>query len=66
MAETCQYQAQIDAQNDAIADLQDERQKVLDNTSYSAAMKARMVATYDAQIQARQDAVAALEAECAS
>lgn len=66
MAETCQYQAQIDAQNDAIADLQDKRQKVLDNSEYSAAMKARMVATYDAQIQARQDAVAALEAECAS
>lgn len=66
MAETCQYQAQIDAQNDAITDLQDERQKVLDNSEYSAAMKARMVATYDAQIQARQDAVAALEAECAS
>lgn len=66
MAETCQYAAQIEAQNEAIANLQAERQDVLNNASYSAAMKARMVAAYDAQIKARQDAVAALEAECAS
>lgn len=63
-AATCAYQAQIDAQNDAIAQLQAEKADA--TAGLPASVAARVGATYDAQIAARQQAVAAFEAECAS
>jgi uncharacterized membrane protein YcjF (UPF0283 family) len=65
MAETCEYQAQIDGQTDAIADLEQQKLDTQNNSDLSTPVKARIIATLDAQISVRQDIVNDLTAKCA-
>ena len=60
----CVYDAQIQAQQEAIVQLQQDKAQAI--AGLPPALAARISLTYDAQITARQQAVAELQAACAS